>query len=136
MDPALYERARKRASELGLVTFSAYVCQLIRSDLHAGGAMTVVQDAPSAHAVPPRSEVVYGKLPLGRRKQAALNIATEERGLHDVAECVPEKMNAGSSSTVPPSTLPQTATAKIVKLPKLHLGSPASTSAPSKTKPA
>jgi hypothetical protein len=63
MEPVLYERAKARAAELGFVTFSAYVCQLIRSDLHTGGGMLLVRDAPSSEPLPPRQSVEYSTLP-------------------------------------------------------------------------
>lgn len=69
MDPALYERARSRAAELGFVTFSSYVCQLIRSDLHSGGGMTLVQDSPPSQPLPPRAAVAYEKTP--RKKKTS-----------------------------------------------------------------
>ena len=63
MDPLLYEQAKARARTLGFPTFSAYVCQLIRSDIHSGGGMQIVQDAPSVEPLPlpPRRQIEYSK---------------------------------------------------------------------------
>lgn len=57
----LYERSKARAKSLGFTTWSAYVVQLIRADLSAGGGLSVREDAPSAliDALPPRREVRY-----------------------------------------------------------------------------
>lgn len=45
MDPELYDRAKKRARDLGFATFSAYVVQLIRADIIGGGAIAVHEEA-------------------------------------------------------------------------------------------
>jgi hypothetical protein len=50
------------------------------------------------------------------------------------APCAPTKTTAPSTDTAPASSPQPAETANIVKLPKLHLGSKRSSSAPSKTK--
>jgi hypothetical protein len=70
MTAQLYEQAKARAHELGFPTFSAYVCQLIRSDIHHGGQMSIVQEsAPSAKIPPREGDVTYtpAKKPHGAR---------------------------------------------------------------------
>lgn len=61
MDPLLFERAKDRARSLGFATFSAYVCQLIRTDIARGGGITVAEEigADPLPALPPRQEVSY-----------------------------------------------------------------------------
>jgi hypothetical protein len=47
MEEALAEKAKERAKALGFSTFSAYVVQLIRSDLVSRGEMTLQEMPPS-----------------------------------------------------------------------------------------
>lgn len=51
MEEALAEKAKERAKALGFSTFSAYVVQLIRSDLVNRGEMTL-QEMPASEPVP------------------------------------------------------------------------------------
>lgn len=65
METALADKAKRRAKALGFSTFSAYVVQLIRSDLVSRGEMTV-QEMPGAELepLPPRQEIkAYPKPP-------------------------------------------------------------------------
>lgn len=57
MDPALFERAKARAQALGFATFSAYVSQLIRSDIISGGGMSVLEEQPAKPVTEERKEV-------------------------------------------------------------------------------
>ena len=54
----LYERSRARAKSLGFTTWSAYVVQLIRADLAAGGGISVREDTRT-EPLPPGRAVVY-----------------------------------------------------------------------------
>lgn len=51
MDQTLAEKAKRRAEALGFSTFSAYVVQLIRSDLVSRGDITV-QEMPASEPAP------------------------------------------------------------------------------------
>lgn len=62
METALADKAKKRAKALGFSTFSAYVVQLIRSDLINRGEMSVQEmTAEPSEPLPPRQEIVYPK---------------------------------------------------------------------------
>lgn len=44
MEPELFERAKKRARQLGFPTFSAYMTQLLRADLIRRGELSVLEE--------------------------------------------------------------------------------------------
>jgi len=59
MDPQMHEDAKARAQRLGFPTFSAYICQLIRKDLAASGALTIEETPERPVITAPRKEVTY-----------------------------------------------------------------------------
>lgn len=72
MEEALAEKAKQRAKALGFSTFSAYVVQLIRSDLVNRGEMTLQEMPPTEPApqpIPGADE--YPKPPRNPRKPKA-----------------------------------------------------------------
>lgn len=60
MEPELFERAKKRARQLGFPTFSAYMTQLLRADLIKRGELSVLEDKVESPPVnEARREVSY-----------------------------------------------------------------------------
>jgi hypothetical protein len=60
MENDLFTRAKKRASDLGFPTFSAYMVQLLRADLIARGELNIREEGSPA-AIPQRRDVTYSK---------------------------------------------------------------------------
>ena len=67
MENDLFQRAKKRAADLGFPTFSAYMVQLLRADLIARGELSIREDAQPA-PVPPREDVVYPSAKRGAKR--------------------------------------------------------------------
>jgi len=67
MESELFERAKKRAKDLGFSTFSAYMTQLLRADLIARGELSIKEDQVPT-ATPPRKEVTYETPPKKTKK--------------------------------------------------------------------
>lgn len=62
MEPELFERAQKRARELGFNSFSAYMTQLLRADLIKRGELNILEEPATAPLVTEqRKEVQYSK---------------------------------------------------------------------------
>lgn len=67
MESELFERAKKRAKDLGFSTFSAYMTQLLRADLIARGELSIKEDQVPP-STPPRKEVTYETPPKKAKK--------------------------------------------------------------------
>lgn len=75
----LYERSKARAKALGFTTWSAYVVQLIRSDLQSGGTLSVHEE-PAVYAAkkPDRNDALSPPdVPTSARSSSPLIIECE-----------------------------------------------------------
>ena len=61
MDAELNEKAKARAQDLGFATFSAYVAQLIRSDINRGGNIDIVSERTGKGGVAKQKQIPQKK---------------------------------------------------------------------------